>query len=238
MSSGSFVDIGADMRAYLSIPAGDGPHPAVLVFMEAFGVNAYVQGEADRLAANGYAAIAPDFFRGEVFGYDEWEKLAPKFIGLNDTILLQFVSAAIAYLDSHSGLRHDAYGAIGFCMGGRLAFLTAAEYGAKFSAAASFYGGGIAPDEPRFNRPVLIPRAGEIKASLLLCYGADDTGITPAEHGRIAQALSEAKVEFGMHVYPHAGHGFASVDREGAYAPDAAEKAWAEALALFARTLK
>jgi carboxymethylenebutenolidase len=237
MSSGTFVDLGGGMRGYLSLPAGPGPHPAVLTYMEAFGVNAYVQGEADRLAANGYVALAPDFFEGETFGYDEWQKLAPKFGKLRDPILLDFVAAALAYLDGHEAVRHERYGAIGFCMGGRLAFLTAATYGEKFAAIASFYGGGIGPDEPSFGRPIIVDRANDIKASVLLCYGADDEGITPKEHGRIAQALSAAKVEYGLHVYPNAGHGFASVDRAPSYHREAAEKAWSEALALFARTV-
>jgi carboxymethylenebutenolidase len=238
MASGQFVDLGNGVRGYLSLPAGSGPHPAVLVYMEAFGVNAYVQGEADRLAANGYVALAPDFFDGDVFGYDEWQKLAPKFGSLDDAKLLRYVDAAIAHLDAHDAVRHDRYGAIGFCMGGRLAFLTAAERGAKIGAFAAFYGGGIAPDEPSFGRPILIGRAAQIKASALFCYGADDDHIAPAEHGRVATALSEAKIEYGLHVYQGAGHGFASVDRAPSYNRDAAEKAWAEALALFARTLK
>jgi carboxymethylenebutenolidase len=209
MASGNFVDLGAGRRGYLSVPEGAGPYPAVLVYQEAFGVNAYVQGEADRLAANGYAALAPDLFDGETFGYDEWQKLA-----------------------------HDGYGAIGFCMGGRLTFLSALERPKKFKAIASFYGGGIGPDEPSFGRPILIGRGGEIEASVLLLYGAEDEGITPKEHARIVETLSAAKVEFGLFVYPGAGHGFASVDRVPSYEPVAAEKAWAEALALFGRTLK
>jgi carboxymethylenebutenolidase len=238
MSSGSFVDLGAGRRGYLSLPQGPGPHPAVLVYQEAFGVNGYVQGEADRLAANGYVALAPDLFDGETFGYDEWQKLAPKFGSLTDAKLLEYVGASLAFLDAHESVRHDGYGAVGFCMGGRLTFLSALEHPAKFVAIASFYGGGIGPDEPSFGRPILIDRGGEIEASVLLFYGAADDSIKPKEHGRIAETLSAAKVEFGLFVYPGAGHGFASVDRAPSYEPVAAEKAWAEALALFARTLK
>jgi carboxymethylenebutenolidase len=208
------------------------------VYQEAFGVNAYVQGEADRLAANGYVALAPDLFDGVTFGYDEWTKLVPTFSSLTDPKLLEYVGASVAYLDAHESVKHGGYGAIGFCMGGRLTFLSAIEHPAKFKAIAGFYGGGIGPDEPSFGRPILIGRGGEITASVLLLYGADDEGITPKEHGRIAETLSAAKVEFGLHVYPGAGHGFASVDRTPSYNREAAEKAWAEALALFARTLK
>jgi len=238
MASGNFVDLGAGRRGYLSVPEGAGPHPAVLVYQEAFGVNAYVQGEADRLAANGYAALAPDLFDGETFGYDEWQKLAPKFGSLNDPKLLEYVDASLAFLDAHESVAHGGYGAIGFCMGGRLTFLSALERPKKFKAIASFYGGGIGPDEPSFGRPILIGRGGEIEASVLLLYGAEDEGITPKEHARIVETLSAAKVEFGLFVYPGAGHGFASVDRVPSYEPVAAEKAWAEALALFGRTLK
>ena len=121
-------------------------------------------------------------------------------------------------------------------MGGRLAVLTALALGPKIAAAVSFYGGGIAPQEPR-HYPPLLDRLRELQSELLLIYGADDHGIAPDEHGRIAETLSREKKRYTLSVYPGAPHGFASRDRDS-YRPEQAEAAWLETLALFDRTLR
>jgi carboxymethylenebutenolidase len=232
-----FVETGAGKRAYYAVPAGDGPFPGVLVFQEAFGVNDYVQSEARRLAEHGYAAIAPDIFDGKTFSYDDRESIFPRLSILTDNGMLECVNPAVAFLDAQPQVKNGAYGAVGFCMGGRLAVAVALELGDKIAAAASFYGGGIAPDEQRFFTP-LLHRLPEVKGELLLIYGADDASIAPNEHARIAEALSTHKKAYTLAVYPGAQHGFASRDRTAVYHPEAAEKAWAQALALFDRTLR
>ena len=231
-----FVSLGGDLRGYYAVPAGAGPFPAVLVYQEAFGVNDYVQSEVRRLAEHGYAALAPDLFGGRVFGYDEWDKVEPVLRSLTDEAMLADVRAAAAFLDARSEVAHRAYGAVGFCMGGRLAVLTALALGDRLAAAASFYGGGIAPEQQRFFPP-LQDRLGEGRAELLLLYGGDDAGIAPAEHARIAETLSAHKRRYTLSLYPGAPHGFASRDR-ASYRPAQAEAAWAETLALFDRTLR
>jgi carboxymethylenebutenolidase len=231
-----FVATGDGKRAYYAAPDGEGPFPAVLVFQEAFGVNGYVQSEVKRLAEHGYAGIAPDLFDGKTYAYDDRESLMPRLQSLTDEGLLEHVRASVAYLGERTEAKKDPYGAVGFCMGGRLAVLTALELGERLAAASSFYGGGIAPKERRFFDP-LVDRLGEVKAELLLLYGAEDQGIPPDEHGRIAEALSEHKKRYALVVYPGAGHGFASRDRDS-YDADAAENAWARTLALFDRTLR
>lgn len=234
---GSFVDVNQNLRAYLALPAGSGPHPAVLLFQEAFGINPYIQSECERLARAGFAAIAPDLFRGEIYDFSDREAVFQKLKTLTDDAMLADVRAAIALLDERPDVRHEAYGAVGFCMGGRLSVLTAISFGPKIAAAASFYGGGIAPKESRFGWPILVDRVGEIEADLLLMYGADDEGIPPDEHGRLAEALSKAKRRYTLTVFPHAGHGFASTDR-ASYVRDVAEAAWVRTLALFEENLK
>jgi carboxymethylenebutenolidase len=230
-----FVPTASGKRGYYVVPRGDGPFPAVLVYQEAFGVNDYVQSEVRRLAQHGYAAVAPDLFDGEVFPY-EFDKVMPKLQTLTDEILLGHVEAALAFLDGEANVMHEAYGAVGFCMGGRLAFLTAATFGERIAAASSFYGGGIAPDQPRMWKP-LLDRVPDVKGELLLNYGADDEGITPQEHARLAEALSREKKRYTLSVYPGAAHGFASTDR-AAYRREQAETAWAETIAMFDRALK
>jgi carboxymethylenebutenolidase len=231
-----FVETGEGKRAYFASPAGSGPFPGVLLFMEAFGVNDYVQSEVRRLAEHGYAAIAPDLFDGQTFAYDDRESVAPRLKGLTDDGMLDHVRASAAFLEAQPEAKKSAYGAVGFCMGGRLAVLTAIALGDRIAAASSFYGGGIAPAERRFFDP-LLDRLGEAKAELLLLYGADDQSIAPDEHGRIAEALSAHKKRYALVVYPGAGHGFASRDRES-YDRGVAEHAWSRTLELFDRSLR
>ncbi|HEX3465803.1 MAG TPA: dienelactone hydrolase family protein [Candidatus Elarobacter sp.] len=231
-----FVETGAGKRAFYAVPAGGGPFPGVLLFQEAFGVNDYVQSEVKRLAEHGYAAIAPDLFGGKTFDYNDRESIFARLKSLNDDGMLDHVRASAVFLGAQPEVKKGAYGAVGFCMGGRLAVLTAIELGDRIAAASSFYGGGIAPKEPRF-WPVLTGRLAEVKAELLLLYGADDESIDAAEHGRIAETLSAAKKRYTLGVYPGAGHAFASRDRES-YDRDVAENAWSRTLTMFDRTLR
>lgn len=201
-----FVRLDAERRAYCVLPAGEPPFPCVLLFPEAFGIDDYIQNECRRLAQHGYAAIAPDIFRGET-----------------DERLMEDVRAAVQFAEDRSEIKSDELGAVGFCMGGRLAFLTALELGTRIGAAVSFYGGGMAP---------LRDRIGELQSPVLLLYGADDEGIPPSEHARLAEALSRHKKRYTLSVFPEAGHGFASVDRPN-YRRKAAEAAWDMTLEFF-----
>jgi len=237
MAQADFVRLDSERRAFFALPDGDGPHPAVLLFMEAFGLNDYIRSECVRLAEAGYAALAPDYYRGETYGYEEMDPVYAKLASLTDDFLLGDVRAGVAYLDDHAAVRRDRYGVVGFCMGGRLAFLTAAELGAKIAAVACFYPAGVAPDEPSLGRPILTRRIPEIVAPLLLNYGADDESISPAERGRLTEKLSEAGKPFTLSTYTEAGHGFASRDRPS-FNPGAASLAWDATLGLFARNLQ
>jgi carboxymethylenebutenolidase len=231
-----FVDTGDGHRAYLAVPAGSGPFPGVLVFQEAFGIDPYVQSETERLARHGYAAIAPDLFDGQTFSYDDRESIGPRLSALTDELMLDHAERAAEVLQRLIVLKKGPLGAVGFCMGGRLAFLVAAAFGERIAAASCFYGGSIGSEQKRFFEP-LLHRVPEIAAELLLLYGADDPSIEPREHGRIAEALSTHKKQYTLAVFAGAGHGFASRDRKSLYNPHPAELAWEETLRLLGRRL-
>jgi carboxymethylenebutenolidase len=231
-----FVELGGDLRAYFAVPGGAGPFPGVLLYQEAFGVNDYIQSEVRRLADRGYAAVAPDFFRGETFNEDQFDKIRPKLSSLTRDGLLADVDAAIGFLKSQASVRPGPFGAVGFCMGGRVAVMSALYRPDDVSVAVSWYGGGIAPATPKYFAP-LIDDLALLRGELLLIYGADDEGIAPDEHGRIAEALSKGKKNYALRVYPGAGHGFGSRDR-ASYRPVQAEAAWVQTLATFDRVLR
>jgi carboxymethylenebutenolidase len=228
-----FVEIAGDLRGYYARPGGTGPFPGVLVFQEAFGVNEYIASEVRRLAAAGYAALAPDLFRGKVFEYSEsvMNEVFALLKMLSDDALLADVRAAIGFLRAQSEVEKQPLGTVGFCMGGRLSFLSDTEFGSEIGASVSFYGGSIAPPVVRVF-PGVIDRAPKLAAPILLHYGADDDSIAPEEISAVAAALAREKKDFTIAVYPHAGHGFASVDR-ASYVKDVAERAWTTTLAFF-----
>jgi carboxymethylenebutenolidase len=179
-----------------------------------------------RFARSGYVALAPDIFHGDTFAYAERERAIAKLLALDDRAVMSEVGSALDVLEAE-GARRNAI--IGFCMGGRLAFLANATHGARLRASVSFYGGGIAPAEPKGRTP-LLDRVPDLRAPQLLVYGAKDASIGADEHARLAQALGAANKRYTLAVYPDAPHGFATTDRDSYREPQALA-AWRATLA-------
>ena len=93
-------EIGPGLSGYLAMPAGEGPFPAVLVFMEAFGLNGHIQDVCRRLAAEGIAAMAPDIYHGDVFSYDDMDGAIGRLRTLNDDQVMREAGQALDYLAS------------------------------------------------------------------------------------------------------------------------------------------
>ncbi|HEX6137180.1 MAG TPA: dienelactone hydrolase family protein [Casimicrobiaceae bacterium] len=227
------VSIASGVSGYLAKPRGV-PGIGVVVMMEAFGLNAFVRSVCERFARAGYMALAPDIYHGDLYAYSDRERAIARVNDVDDDVAMREVGAALDALAVH-GARDGRLAIIGFCMGGRLAFLANAVHGARLAASVSFYGGGIAPAVPRGKRRPLLDRAAELSAPQLLIYGARDASIASDEHARIAQALSDANKRYTLAVLPDAPHAFATVDRDSYHAP-AAEAAWRIAFAFFVDT--
>ena len=218
------------MPAYCSRPAGDGPVPAVIVVQEAFGLNGNVKQIADRIAEEGYVTLAPDMFWrngiGRVATYDELPK-ALGFMGeLNDPEIVADIDGCVAYLQAQPGVRGDRIGITGFCMGGRVSFLSACELAGKLAAAAPFYGGGIPVDLTRKLRGPVLAFFGEADPFIPL----DQVEALKAEarqHGKSVEVV----------VYPKAPHGFFCNERDS-YRPEAAADAWLKLKAFFVQHLQ
>jgi carboxymethylenebutenolidase len=225
------VEISKGLEGYFASPNSKGSVPGVLVFMEAFGVTGHVRGICDRLAEAGYAALAPDFFHGELVPYDDMQAAMAKISTLKDEALLAETSASLDWISKQPRVRADSLAVVGYCMGGRLAYLCNCRFPTRLKAAVGFYGGGISPEggNDRFGRTPPMVETEKMQAPLFLGYGADDQGIPPAEHARIATALSGAKKRYTLNVYPGAGHAFMCEERPN-YAPAAAALAWRDTL--------
>jgi carboxymethylenebutenolidase len=235
--SGKNIQIAKDLPGYYVTPAGTGKFPAVIVLMEAFGLNKWCKSICDRLAQSGFAAIAPDFYRGKIYEYTDVAGAIGKLKSLNDDGVMSDVGNSLDFLAGKSEIHANGIGVIGFCMGGRYAFLTNAVYPTKIKAAISFYGGGIDAISDPVGRKSLIDRIPTMQSPLMLMYGSEDQSIGADEHGRVTAALSKAKKRYILNLFPKAGHGFMS-DRRDSYAPEAAAEAWLMTTGFFSQNLK
>lgn len=234
---GRSVMLTDSLKGYYVAPTGKGPFPAVLVLMEAFGLNTHIQDVCDRLAKAGYAALAPDFYDGAIFAYTDVSAAIAKLKTIDDDKAMAQFGSGLDFLAGRAEVAKGQVGTIGFCMGGRLAFLAAIAHPERIKAAVCFYGGGIAANPDMLGRKALLDRVGAIKDPILLLYGADDGLIAADEHERIALALSSQKKRYTLSVFPKAGHGFFCNERES-YAPAAAQEAWENSLSFLGQAMK
>ncbi|MGH8363175.1 MAG: dienelactone hydrolase family protein [Gammaproteobacteria bacterium] len=231
MSTGTKTQLGNTLAGYAAHPKGKGPFPGLVVMMEAYGITGHIQGVCARLAKSGFVAVAPDIFHGEVISYTDTNRVMAKIPTLSDAQILKEIGATLDWLAAQKNVSQNRLGIVGFCMGGRYAFLANCRYPDRLRAAVGFYGGGIAAEGPkdRFGRTPPIDEADKMQAPVFLGYGADDQGIPPAEHARIAERLSALKKRYTLAVYPGAGHAFLCEERAN-YAPAVAARAWPEVL--------
>lgn len=231
---------GKTMGGYLARPADSTPRPAVLVFMEIFGVNSHIRDVTERVAREGYIALAPDFFHrtgpGVEYGYDEkgMTEGIKLLGGLKADDLIADARAAISFLKRQNFVKGDKIGAMGFCVGGHVTYLTACETDVK--AAASFYGGGIAGDKGLGGAPSTIGRTNKITGRILCLFGGKDAHIPMSQVDAIRAALEKNNIRHEVVVYPQADHGF-FCDQRGSYDKAAAEDAWAKVKKLFTEEL-
>lgn len=128
------VKIGSELSGFYARPAGRGPFPGILLFMEAFGLNEHIQDVCKRLASLGYAALAPDFYHGKIFPYAERERAMAQLKTLDDDQVMAEAGQGLAFLAARAEVADGRLGTIGFCMGGRLAFLTNIAHGNRLRA--------------------------------------------------------------------------------------------------------
>lgn len=235
---GQTVQLAQGLTGYYVTPSGKATFPAVIVIMEAFGLNDYIKSVCDRLAKAGYAALAPDFYHGAVYQYSDMSNAIAKLKTLKDDVVMAEFGKGLEFLSKRPELLNQKIGVMGFCMGGRFTFLANGQYATQLKAAVAFYGSGIAPAaaDP-MGRANLLSWADKMNAPIMLMYGAEDQSIAPEEHQQIALALSKAKKRYTLNVFPNAKHGFFS-DRRDSYNPIASYEAWAMTLSFFERSLK
>jgi carboxymethylenebutenolidase len=223
------VSDGTSMRLYVARPAGAAPARGLLVMQEAFGINAHIRDITERLAREGFLAVAPELFHRSGTGfegrYDDFGACMPHMKELRDPNMEADFKAAYDWLRSNGLPSGSPIAAIGFCMGGRAAVL--ASLSLPLECAVSFYGGGIAPNPMN---PGLLNRIKDLKAPVLLFWGGRD-GHIPADQTRaVAEALKAAGKNYVNVEFSEGDHGF-FCDARPSYNPVAAAQAWPLTLA-------
>ena len=230
------VSDGSTMPAYVARPTADGPHPGILVFQEAFGVNAHIHDLTERFAHAGYTAIAPALFHRTDPNfkglYTDFAPAMGHLMALTDAGQTADIQAAYQWLTTDGGA--TAVASTGYCMGGRTSFL--ADTLLPLKASVSYYGGGIAPSEGS-PFPSLLDRAADLHAPILLFWGGLDEHIGTAQVQAVDAALKAAGKNYTQVVFSQADHGF-FCDVRASYNPDAARQAWALTLEFLATYVK
>jgi carboxymethylenebutenolidase len=232
---------GDEIEAYYSRPLGPGPHPGVVVIHHVFGLDDWNKEVTRKLAYYGYAAIAPNLYsRSEDSGVSsDLRAAAGRMGGVSDAQALGDFAGAAQFL------RQQPYaagkvGVIGFCSGGRHAYLAACSL-PDFDAAVDCWGGGVIVADPstlNAMRPVAaIDLTPQLACPLLGIFGNDDANPSPEQVDQTEAALKAAGKTYEFHRYDGAGHGFFAVDRAN-YRAEQATDAWGKVLAFYERHLK
>jgi carboxymethylenebutenolidase len=201
---------GRKVRGYLSRPE-NGPGPGVLVIQEWWGLVEHIKRVADRFAASGFVALAPDLYHGEATqSPDEAGKL---MMALRIEETEKDLRGASSYLLSQSSGKK--LGVVGFCMGGQLA-LFAASKNEAIGACVDFYG----------IHPNVRPDYASIRAAVLGLFAAKDAYVSPDVAKKLEAVLKQAGVETDFTIYPGCDHGFFNDTRKEVHDVAAAADAW------------
>lgn len=213
------VSDGTTMAAFVARPKETTSFPGIMVFQEAFGVNAHIRDVTERFAAEGFIAVAPELFHRTAPGfegdYNNFEGVREHVQAVTNEGLTADINAVYNWIQNDARILKDKIASIGFCMGGRVSFL--ANTAIKLNAAVSFYGGGING---------ILDRVDSIQAPQLMFWGGQDSHIGEDQISSVTNTLKEKNKKYVNVVFSDAGHGF-FCDLRSSYNPNAAKQAWA-----------
>jgi carboxymethylenebutenolidase len=234
--------------AALIHPQGQGRWPAVILFVDAFGLRPAMRDMAKRLAVDGYTVLVPNpYYRstkppGLDPGFDftnaaDRAKLDALRALLTSDAVMQDAAAYVKFLDSQASVDKKAkMGVFGYCMGGPMTLQAAAAVPARIGAGASFHGGGLVTDKPD-SPHLLVPK---IKAQYYFGVAANDDARQPDAKTKLDEAFHAANLPAKIEVYEGTLHGWCVKDMplqngKPIYNEAAAERAWSELVGLYRR---
>jgi carboxymethylenebutenolidase len=220
-----------------------GAWPAVIFFMDGFGIRPVMWEMSQLLADGGYLVLLPDLY----YRLGSYPPMSPSEVLADPKLrqdLMELVSsldrdrkisdagAFLEFLSTRPEVKGDRFGATGYCMGGNAALTVAGAFPDRFAAIASFHGGNLATDQPDSPHRFV----GAITGRVYVAGAVEDELFPEEQKQRLERALTEAGVEHVIETYPGAHHGFAVSDVL-AFDPPAAERHWAALFRLFQEAL-
>jgi carboxymethylenebutenolidase len=224
---------------YFAHPAS-GTAPGVLIWPDIFGLRPAFRQMGKRLAESGYSVLVVNpFYRvkkaptASAGGATPIQEVRPLAQGLNETTNMTDAKAFIGWLDGQGSVaKNRKMGTQGYCMGGPLAFRTAAAMPDRVGAVATFHGGGLVTDAP--NSPHL--QAAKTKAQFLIAIAANDDARAPNDKTALKETFAKANLPAEIEVYAGSMHGWCPPDST-VYNEPLAEKAWSRLLVLYGKAL-
>lgn len=234
------------MDCFICHPEEDGPHPAVIFYMDAPGIREELRDMVRRIATVGYYVIMPNMYyrtgtEGH-YGFDlarirddkaELDKMFAVMNSLTNALVVSDTGPILEHVRSDPAAAPGPFGCVGYCMSGRYVMSAGAAFPEDFSAIASYYGVGIITDQP--DSPHL--KAASITAECYLAFAETDGHVPDQIVADLPGILQAAGVTHRVETYPGTGHGFAFPQRD-AYVKAAAERHWERMFALFERRLR
>jgi carboxymethylenebutenolidase len=224
-----FKSNGNMASGYLAKPAS-GSGPGVLVIQEWWGLDNSLKEMADRLAAAGFVALAPDLYHGEVAGHTEMDKAAHLMQSMPADRAGKDMSGAVDYLAGHDAVTSKGVGVVGFCMGGMLSFLIAANRGDKVKAIVPFYGFPQGDAEPDWSK---------MTAQVNGHMAENDSFFPPAAARALEAKLRGMGKTVTLTVHPGTGHAFMGPHNAlGTLNEKLAAQIWPDAISFLQKTLR
>jgi len=216
-----FPSNGSTAGGYLA-RAPEGAGPGIIVLQEWWGVDSYIKGVCDDLSNEGFTALVPDLYHGELAKHTEMDKAAELMNSLPPDRSARDMGGAVDFLLKHEAVRGQNVGAVGFCMGGMLSMVLAAQQGDRIGAVVAYYGmplGDMEPDWSNYTAPTMVHVAG------------NDDFFPPDACESLGAKLRDMGKDVTVHVYPGTGHAFA-LDHNalGTHDADAQREAWVRTL--------
>jgi carboxymethylenebutenolidase len=233
------------MDCFVTHPEEGGPHPAVILYMDAPGIREELRDMARRIGTVGYYVMLPNMYyrtgtEGN-YGFDlarlrqdqaELQKMFDVMNSLTNPLVVSDTGPMIDHIRQADVAAPGPVGCVGYCMSGRYVMSVGAAYPDDFAAIASYYGVGIVTDQP--DSPHL--KAAQIKGECYLAFAETDGYVPDELVEQLPGILDAAGTRYRVETYPGTGHGFAFPQRAD-YVKEAGERHWERMFALFKRNL-
>lgn len=234
----SIKTLEGQMDAYVfQTSASSTPKPAVVMFMDAFGVRPALFEMARKLSNQGFYVLLPNlYYRYGVYEpFDvptafslERERIMGMMQSLTPAIVTRDFGSILGFIEEQTGAKSEKLGVVGYCMGGPLALTVAGVYSSRVKAVASIHGGRLATESPE--SPHLL--ADMIDAKIYIAAADQDSSFDDSQRERLINAFETANLDYQIEDYPGAMHGFAVPDLK-VFNPAAAKQHWQRLTNLF-----